>query len=224
MAADDDLTPLDPDRTVTRRTIVKTAAWALPAVMVAGAAPAYAASCPGISVTLTGGVDSPRTVHIPDCVTSVTFTISGGGGNGAATVTDPATGQAVAVGGAGGDGATLTGSLIGVAGLDLTLIPASRFSDSATPALLATCGFGLGEGGNGGNGTSGSAYGFGGGGGGSSAITLSPSGTPVVIAGGGGGGSYADTTYTADVVWTTAGNGGAAGAFGGQGVVTLIAK
>lgn len=184
----------DKPQGVERRTIIKGAAWSVPAITTAVAAPFASASpicAPGNAAFATPGV---YTVEIPGGVSEVTYTIRGaGGGLGHLTYghEDNPTAHGFRYYGHrnGGTGAETTGVM--------------ALTSSATPKLLTVI---VGEGGEGGltgmgtihqggdgygkGGDSSPNYGTssavsGGGGGGGSAILVGS--VPLVVAGGGGG-------------------------------------
>ncbi|WP_353112316.1 hypothetical protein [Microbacterium sp.] len=175
-----------PQTTVSRRTIVKGAAWSVPIVAAAVAVPAYAASpdCAGTAtVTANDYEKGVLTVTLPACARTVSYVVLGGGGGTAQNVSYS------------GCGAKITGTLAVSGGEVLTLVAGGGGGNRGMAPVRAT---GWGDGGMG------SVYydtalgrdNFAAGGGGAgSAILLgadpSTSGTPLIVAGGGGGMPFA---------------------------------
>ncbi|WP_336649044.1 hypothetical protein [Microbacterium sp. MMO-10] len=155
---------------IRRRTIVKGAAWSVPVIAAAAAAPMAAASCGTSSGTFTTPSAGEFAVTIPACATSVTFVVAGGDGQ-RISATDV------------GRGAVISGTLALTSGTShvITLIAGESPNGGAIPRVG---GIGFGNGGTG--------YGAVGGGGGGSAILLD--GVPSVVAGGGGGGGNPNVT------------------------------
>lgn len=213
--------PIDPDHStgLTRRKIVTAAAWSVPAIAFAAAAPSASAStttpvCRTVNFTAPTptrfGRDNNAAIttqfQVPAGVTSIEFTVAGGAGGG---------------GGRAGSGGLLMGTLAVAAGEMLTLVVgqggwAHPLDTGAAPVQTRPAVPG-GQGyGNGGSlpAASGSFDGAlvattqGGSGGGASAILSG--GTPLVVAGGGGGRGNA-VYEVADWEFTALAYGGSAG-------------
>ena len=228
---------------VRRRTLVRGAAWTIPAISVGAAAP-YAMASPG-SESATGGDGATgagaqggaqnlttvgltaSVVNIP-CGKTVTFTVTGAGGG------SPVFHQFT-----GGSGSRISGTFVLAAcaagcgsTIPVTLIAGGggAYTGANINGVGATGGKGYGNGGNAGATNSAiSAQAIsrrvGGSGGAGSAILIG--GVPVVIAGGGGGGGHVidDTSVNSPTItWNTnsalvGGQGG--NASGGNGVTTV---
>lgn len=176
-----------------RRTIVKGAAWSVPAIMTAVALPSSAAS--PLCTTITYSAPVPTAIGesddaavttdfiVPDGVTMLSFQVAGAAGGGGSGIGDNPSGR-------GGSGALVTGAFAVVPGETLRLIVgqggfARTFTGDLSltkPALEGGKGYGSGGNVELGNATSSSQGGSGGGG---SAILRGSS--PLVVAGGGGG-------------------------------------
>ncbi|WOQ17982.1 hypothetical protein [Raineyella sp. W15-4] len=184
-----------------RRTIVLGAAWAVPAVALTAAAPAYAASltCTYVAPQPTQSAEYTAAVTtiwpVPTDVTTVQFEIWGGAGGG----------------GSSGSKVTGTLNLTGVTQLALVVAQGGLLpSDSGTASVG---GSGFGDGGSVPSYSGATTVAYGGSGGGGTAILLgTASGTVVAIAGGGGGtGRYRPPS------WNTSGGGAGTGGSGTQG-------
>ncbi len=157
---------------ISRRAVARGAAWTIPVIATATAAPAYAVSPCATHGTATATAPGiPVIVTVPtQCLISYTV-IAGSGGR------------------SGGGGARLTGTFV-VTGsattASLALIPGGG-GTSGGGSTPGTGGLGYGRGGNSPGGNAGTR----GGGGGGSAILLGAvsSNKPLVVAGGGGGGN-----------------------------------
>ncbi|GAA4840728.1 hypothetical protein GCM10023201_33530 [Actinomycetospora corticicola] len=187
---------------------------------VASAAPVLPSQCTqtGTTVTCTylasGG---QQTLAVPAGATAVSVVVKGGaGGRGGAG----GTGRA---GGAGGSGGVVTGSLTGVAGVTLRIVPGplgANGTDSGNGG--GDGGAGAGTGGGGGDGATvvgtSDNGGAGGAGGGSSAVLRDDTAQNLVVGAGGGGGGGGGG-YEGDSAPTSgpAGGGGAGGAAGTDG-------
>ncbi len=160
---------------VNRRALVRGAAWSMPVIAAATAAPAYAASlCPpgsATTVTVSGPEQTTVTASLPACATQVTFEVVGGDGGRINGLTI-------------GRGSRITGTIALAPGSThaLTLIAGGAGSGGGVDPRLGGVGYG-----NGGN-----SYGATGAGGAGSALIID--GTPYVVAGGGGGGGNANVT------------------------------
>jgi len=192
---------MSPERSgLTRRSIVKGAAWSLPVIAV----PAQAASLRGCGssetrvITATDAARGELTVTIPACAETITFRVLGGGGG--------------ASGLPGGAGALITGTIQATgADMTVTLIAGQMgWSRGSTKVNVNPTGFGSG-------GLGGNRFSYNGNGiwlvdagyGGAGSAILTDTGAPLVIAGGGGGGSNATTGPTGGSI--EAGAGGAGG-------------
>jgi len=162
---------------LSRRTVVKGAAWTVPAVAAAVAVPTSSASVapcpPSQTVMATNADQGVLTVAVPPQVTMIKYTVGGGRGGRDGNY-DYAQGAVVS--------GEIPVSALGGA-TTLQLIAGQKGFFGASGAGVG--GKGFGNGGNGGNSTNDSLSG---GGGGGSAI-LTGDGAPLVVAGGGGGGS-----------------------------------
>lgn len=203
-----------------RRTLLTSAAWSVPVIAAAVAAPAAAAStCQPGTVTrrveipaesTTNATFGPRvveTVVVPDGVTLVTFTVLGGGGGQGSynQVTD---------GPGGGDGDLVSGVLAVTPGATLTLIAGNGgMGPSALNQGTITGGAGYGNGGYTARPIASTGL-TGGSGGGGSAILLD--GEPAAVAGGGGG--VGCVLARPSTGWTINGCSGGAAATNGQDV------
>lgn len=200
-------------QTTARRTLVASAAWSLPVIATAVAAPASSASTcvptrvdrrvevPASATTNpTFGPRTAETLVVPDGVTLITFTVLGGGGGAGSH-------QSVGTGTGGGAGDLVTGVLAVTPGSTLTLIAANGgIGPASLNQGIVTGGGGFGNGGHT-AGATGSTTLTGGSGGGGSAILVDD--TPAVVAGGGGG--LGCVLARPDTGWTiTGGSGGAA--------------
>ena len=202
-----------PNRTIQRRTIVKSAAWSLPVFAAAVAVPmASASGTPACATQKTFFTlpDSPSaegintTFVVPAKVTSLTVTVAGGAG-GATRATWTILG---------GDGGLVTATIPVVAGETLDLVVgqggASRTRFTADPSIV-TGGQGFGSGGDSDpsvdNPNSGRGTWWGGAAGGAGSAILRGS-QPLVVAGGGGG---AGGIYGVGWTYYDGGRGGNAG-------------
>lgn len=184
---------------IERRTIIKGAAWSVPAVALAVAAPAAAASGPRQTYTFTatgnGNDKSTCTFTLPPTATNITYTVLGASGGGLAQVAGEVGGTAFGT----SRGEQTTGSLVAASTAQvITLVGAGRggnapliqndsgWTGTSTPI---PGGKGWADGGTGGVITipsaSHDAPQMGAGGGGASAIAIGS--TPIVIAAGAGG-------------------------------------
>lgn len=172
---------------LSRRVALASAAWSVPVITVATAAPALAVSSPDFTVTVTPNDENTRgqqVIDIPDIerVTSISYVVAAAAGQGQPS----------------GDGAVISGTIlptqIGIPS-QLTLIAGQR-GKLSSGTVPGAGGPGYGNGGSGGtdfSGTSGTSVSGGSGGGGGSALLLGAysesgdGGDPLVVAGGGGG-------------------------------------
>lgn len=188
-----------------RRTLLTSAAWAVPATVVVNAAPAFAASCPNpTTVTHPAPVPSGNgpesetsTFIVPDGVTEITYRVVGGQGG----RRNPAF--------LGAGGAEVVGQLAVTPGTELTLLVGQGGTQHAwTDVNLPAGGQGYGNGGQPGSRPALTLVATGGSGGGGSAILLE--GAPIIVAGGGGGAglSMAPSTQSSIHQNTAAGPGG----------------
>ena len=188
----------------TRRTFTRGAAWSIPVIATATAAPAYAVSPCATHGTATATAPGiPVIVTVPtQCLISYTI-IAGSGGR------------------SGGGGAKLTGTFVitgSATTASLALIPGGGGA-SGTGATSSAGGLGYGRGGNAAAGNNGTR----GGGGGGSAILLGAvsSNKPIVVAGGGGGGNGTYTNFLAGGPAIAVNPGQATGSDGGPSPVQL---
>lgn len=147
-------------RGVSRRSLVNGAAWSIPVIAVATATPFASASCgtPGNELYAPGVYD----LTLPDCVSSVTFEVVGGGATGAAA-------------------GLIQGTLaLPSRGVTLRLVVGANGGFSSSTTVGAVGGAGYGAGGSAQPSARGSSAG-----GGGSAILIGT--TPYVVAGGAGG-------------------------------------
>jgi len=186
-----------------RRTIIKGAAWSVPILAAAVAAPAQAASgCTGTPVvkrvTGIGANKGVLTFTLPANARCITFVVEGAGGGGPGTTTIN-----------GGSGARIEGSLTGCGSNRVLTLVAGGGGTSHVG------GDGFGRGGDPVPGVTPGGYSnvevnWGSGGGGGSAILIDS--TPVVVAGGGGGsgshsGFWESNTGPAPSSWVMGGTG-----------------
>ncbi|KHK99850.1 hypothetical protein LK09_00465 [Microbacterium mangrovi] len=212
----DDVTT--PPRGLSRRTLVKGAAWSVPVVAVAVAAPVAAASVPcagaGSKTFRAPSSSSPRSVPftVPAGVTELSFVVTGGAGG---SVKGDTANQV------GGQGGRVTGTISVTPGEVLDIYVGQggtgTTSGSTGPEQRAG-GRGYGDGGSAGAppGDQSPSYvkwNCGAGGGGGSAIVRGSS--PLVVAGGGGGGS-GDFIVGNNISIGARPRGGDAGASGGS--------
>jgi len=200
-----------PRRAVSRRTVVTTAAWAVPVVAAAVALPLASASvaCAGGTVTTEATTAGPGTldVTIPACATNITFTVIGGAGGSSA--------------GWGGNGALITGSIVPTGSdIQLTLTAGQGgWGRSRGTSFVNRRPQGYGQGGLGGNRYNYQGSGAwavdGGYGGAGSAILVGSQ--PLVVAGGGGGSANAQSSTGYGATAGAGGNAGATPAAGGAG-------
>ena len=218
---------------LSRRTIVKGAAWSVPVIATTVAMPMASASVNCQTVTHTVASPDPTTPEgttetfiVPAGVTSIRFSVAGGGGGAAIDKADSWEHASH-----GGSGALVTGELPVTPGQPLTLIvgqggAGGTFGEGAAAlsGQPATGGKGYGDGG-----TSPAAVatasnglrGGGGGGGGGSAILLGD--TPLVVAGGGGGVGSGWRASSTAYLWSaeSGGDGGDADAVAAPKLMTL---
>lgn len=191
---------------VSRRTIVKGAAWSVPIVAATVAVPSYAASpdCAGTAtVTANDYEKGVLTVTLPACARTVSYVIVGGGGGDALS------------GSYSGAGAKVAGTFA-VSGGEVLSLVAGGGGGSRNMAPNRATGWGDGGLGTLWYHTDVAEYLLNGAGGGAgSAIVLGPdpstNGTPLIVAGGGGGMPCA-TAWANDTEWM-----GAKVGWGGQG-------
>ncbi|MDR6868855.1 hypothetical protein J2Y69_003481 [Microbacterium resistens] len=212
---------------VSRRTIVRGAAWTIPVIAAAAAVPLAAASgCTGggsMTAPAPTGTQAPAmnsTFTVPAGVTQLTFEVAGAAG-GTSTFTDD--GHTLV--GSGGAGALVTGVLLVTPGQVLSLIVGQggmgfHNTVSGPPSPGYVGGGGYGSGGStvfGGGGSAMENY-AGGSGGGGSAILLGS--TPLIVAGGGGGsGAWngRDITSSPGIGYPRQDGGNGSGTTGGSG-------
>lgn len=174
------MTQEDLQKSVDRRTVVNTAAWAVPVIAVGVAAPFASASCQGggtftAPVPQSGNVGSESTrvsFTVPRGVRRISFDVLGGAGGGTSS------------GRPYGDGRRVQGNLTVTPGEVLTFVTGQGGIFTGNSSAIGGQGYG-----NGGDVTIPSAglagFQFGGSGGGGSAILRGSA--PLVVAGGGGG-------------------------------------
>ncbi len=205
---------LSEERVIGRRTIVKGAAWSIPIIATATAVPQAAASTGGCSGTVrVTGYGQARDLEIPPCATIVTYEIAGAGGGYTGNAPGPDREAD------GGRGALLTGTLTGVAGQTLHLIPGNPGeSSSTTKQALGGSGYGPGRGGHSGGLPGRPVNLAAAAGGGASGIGIGS--VPLVVAGAGGGaGTSIAYRYPDQNPVALAGPGGDAGQPGGTSIV-----
>lgn len=171
-----------PETASSRRTIVKGAAWSVPVLAAAGAAPAQALSCDTTTFQAPSTTTAARAVTnwtVPAGVTLIEYVVEGGAGGGRSAGSFQ-----------GGAGARVSGALTVVPGTVLQLIVgAGGLHDDGINGGSNAGGGGYGAGGASGAipPLAGSDRYRAGSGGGGSAILVGAGGPPVVVAGGGGG-------------------------------------
>ncbi len=201
--------------TTSRRTVLRTSAWAVPVVAAAVAVPSAAASTPcapggqWLLATSIPGVRSTLQVEIPACATQIVFTVVGGAGGRSST---PAV--------AGGPGAKVTGIMTKQPGspITLTLVAGQGgWGYNRTGSYINQHPLGQGSGGIGTNRHAGQRGWFveSGYGGAGSAILLS--GAVLVLAGGGGGAGSARSSNEYPSVAGAGGTGKLHATAGGNG-------
>jgi len=209
------------DGKLSRRTIVKGAAWSVPVIAAAAAAPMASAStgCASGSQQISGNGTAGQTVtvQIPACATKVTYTVIGGAGDRSSDLQNGINTRKIP----GGGGAVVTGELIGVAGQTLTLIAGGGAGPAVTrPSdnfITMAGGTGYGNGGS-----AAGIYYVNGAGGAGSAILLG--GQPIVVAGGGGGAGSRGTVGTPRSYIATPGAGGNAGQLAEAGESSTVSE
>ncbi len=221
-------------RAVGRRTLVLGTAWSAPAIVVASAAPAFAASplttfvsCAAAGYTVlafeaspTSSINptfrTPATVYsaaIPSTRTSVCYEVLAAGGGGGFLTTQGTTGE-------GGDGAFSVGVIDGTASKTLGLIFGNGGGGAQKGVNSVVSGQGYGQGGRA-SGIDANEWRSGGGGGGSAVLAgTTLSSTPLVVSGGGGGAGTTRLTSTTGTF--TGGGGGDAGAVAQNGTNVVV--
>lgn len=170
-----------------------------------------------VTFSYTGAV---QTYKVPAGVGSLTVQLAGGGGGGGGADLD-------GPGAAGGNGATVSGTILVQAGSTLYIYVGGGGTQGYTSSFGHTCtssaGAGGGAGGTGGfaGGAGGQAgcsgYSGGGGGGGAATVITNSSGTVLMIAGGGGGGQGGSWSSTPVPSSSSTAQGSLPGSAGGQG-------